>query len=48
MHPLIARRVVHPFLQWKSGGRVQEYLGQLERSQWYPPAELRALQAARA
>ncbi len=47
MHPLIARRVVHPFLQWKSGGRVHEYLRQLEHSQWFAPAELRALQAAR-
>jgi len=47
MHPMIARRVVHPLLQWKSGGRVREYLHQLEHSQWYTPAELEALQAAR-
>jgi phenylacetate-CoA ligase len=44
MHPLIVRRAVYPLLEWKSGGRVRQYLADLEQSQWWVPERIRTQQ----
>ena len=44
MHPYLARHVVYPVLQWKSGGQVLPLLRNLEKSQWYQPEHLQELQ----
>lgn len=44
MVPLIARHVICPMHERLLGRPTFQYLGELERSQWFAPADLRALQ----
>ncbi len=44
MLPLIARHLICPVHEWLLGRRTFRYLGELERSQWFAPDDLRALQ----
>lgn len=44
MHPVIARRVIFPLMQWKNGGQTGPLLQALERSERLSPDALSALQ----
>jgi len=44
MHPVLARRVIHPYLQWRTGSQTSPVLATLEQTQWWTPEQLAELQ----
>jgi len=44
MHPLLVRRIVHPYLQARTASRAAGVLATLERSQWWEPERIAELQ----
>ncbi len=47
MHPRLVRHVTGPLLQRWAGSRIGAVLRELERTQWFPPEQLRELQWVR-
>ena len=44
MHPALAQRVIHPYLQWRTGSQASPVLATLEQTQWWTPEQLAELQ----